>query len=47
MSTIDSEQFKNGQRQGWNSVAEGWQKWWKLTETACEKVSKRLIELAR
>jgi ubiquinone/menaquinone biosynthesis C-methylase UbiE len=47
MSTVDSEQFKNGQRQGWNSVAEGWQRWWKLTETACEKVSKRLIELAK
>jgi ubiquinone/menaquinone biosynthesis C-methylase UbiE len=46
MSTIDSEQYKKGQRQGWNSVAEGWQKWWKITETACEKVSRRLIELA-
>ena len=46
MSTIDSEQYKEGQRQGWDSVADGWQKWWKTTETACEKVSRRLIELA-
>ena len=46
MSTIDSEQYKKGQRQGWNSVAEGWQKWWKITEIACERVSRRLIELA-
>lgn len=46
MSTIDSEQFKKDQRQGWNSVAEGWQKWWMITEIASEKVSRRLIELA-
>jgi enediyne biosynthesis protein CalE5 len=46
MSTVDSEQYKEGQRQGWDSVADGWQKWWKTTETACEKVSRRLIELA-
>lgn len=46
ISTIDSEQFKTGQRQGWNSVAEGWQKWWKITETTCEKVSRRLVEIA-
>lgn len=47
MSSIDSEQYKNGQRHGWNSVANGWQKWWKITETAGESVSKRLIELAQ
>jgi ubiquinone/menaquinone biosynthesis C-methylase UbiE len=46
MSTLDSKQYKEGQRQGWNSVAGGWQKWWKITETAAEKVSMRLIELA-
>ena len=46
MTTIDPEQYKAGQRQGWNCVASGWQKWWKTTETAGEKVSKRLIELA-
>lgn len=46
MSTIDSRQYKEGQRQGWDSVASGWQKWWKITETGAEKVSRRLIELA-
>jgi ubiquinone/menaquinone biosynthesis C-methylase UbiE len=46
MSSRDSEQYKEGQRQGWDSVAGGWQKWWKITETAAEKVSRRLIELA-
>jgi ubiquinone/menaquinone biosynthesis C-methylase UbiE len=46
MSTLDSRQYKEGQRQGWDSVAGGWQKWWNITETAAEKVSKRLIELA-
>ena len=46
MSTLDSRQYKEGQRQGWDSVADGWQKWWKITESSCEKVSRRLIELA-
>jgi ubiquinone/menaquinone biosynthesis C-methylase UbiE len=46
MSSRDSEQYKEGQRQGWNSVADDWQKWWKITETGVEKVSRRLIELA-
>jgi ubiquinone/menaquinone biosynthesis C-methylase UbiE len=46
MSTFDPKQFKEGQRQGWNNVANGWLKWWKITETAGEDINKRLIELA-
>jgi enediyne biosynthesis protein CalE5 len=46
MSTFDPKQIKEGQRQGWNNVANGWQKWWKITETAGENISKRMIELA-
>ncbi|MGI0000527.1 MAG: SAM-dependent methyltransferase, partial [Nitrososphaeraceae archaeon] len=46
MSNIDPSQFKQGQRQGWDSVAAEWQKWWKTVEAAGEKVSRRLIELA-
>ena len=46
MSSRDPEQYKEGQRQGWDSVADGWQKWWKITETGAENVSRRLIELA-
>ena len=45
MSSRDSEQYKEGQRQGWDTVASGWQKWWKITETGADKVSRRLIEL--
>jgi ubiquinone/menaquinone biosynthesis C-methylase UbiE len=46
MSTIDPEKYKADQRQGWNCVASGWQKWWKTTEIAGGRGSKRLIELA-
>ena len=46
MSTFDPKQFKEGQRQGWNNVANGWLKWWKITETAGENIGKRMIELA-
>jgi ubiquinone/menaquinone biosynthesis C-methylase UbiE len=46
MSTFDSEQYKANERQGWDAVASGWQKWWKTTEKATGRVSKRLIELA-
>ncbi|MGD9533073.1 MAG: class I SAM-dependent methyltransferase [Candidatus Nitrosocosmicus sp.] len=47
MSTFEPKQFKEGQRQGWNNVANGWLKWWKITDAAGERVSKRLIELAQ
>lgn len=46
MSNIDPSQFKQGQRESWDSVAAEWQKWWKTTEAAAEKISRRLIELA-
>jgi ubiquinone/menaquinone biosynthesis C-methylase UbiE len=47
MSTInDPDQYKAGQRQGWDSVATGWQKWWKPIEKGAEKISRHLIELA-
>jgi ubiquinone/menaquinone biosynthesis C-methylase UbiE len=46
MATLNSKQYKEGQRQSWNSVAAGWQKWWKTIEIGAEKVSSRLIELS-
>jgi len=46
MSDIDPSQFKQGQRESWDSVAAEWQRWWKTTEAAAEIVSRRLIELA-
>jgi ubiquinone/menaquinone biosynthesis C-methylase UbiE len=46
MSTLDSTQYKKAERQSWDSVADGWQKWWKTIEIGAQKVSRRLIELA-
>ena len=45
MSILDSKQYKEIQRQGWASVAEGWEKW-KTIEVGADNVSHRLIELA-
>ena len=47
MSTFDPNQFKEGQRQGWNNVADGWLNWWNIIETAGKNLTNRLIELAR
>ena len=46
MTTLYSKQYKEAERQSWNSVANNWQKWWKTIEKGAEKVSRRLIELA-
>ena len=46
-SSFDSEQFKIAQRQRWDSVAEGWKKWWQTIEVAAQKVNDRLVELAQ
>ncbi|MCI0559999.1 MAG: class I SAM-dependent methyltransferase, partial [Nitrososphaera sp.] len=44
---IDPQKFKSAQRQGWDSVAEGWRKWWKPIEESSQVVSDKLIELAQ
>ena len=36
-STFDPNQFKMAQREGWDSVAEGWKEWWGAD---CERSSK-------
>ena len=46
MTTLDSKQYKEAERQSWDSVAAGRQKWWEPIEGVAEKVSRRLIELA-
>jgi ubiquinone/menaquinone biosynthesis C-methylase UbiE len=46
LSTLDPKRYKETERQRWDSMAAGWQKWWKLIESGAEKVSRRLIELA-
>jgi ubiquinone/menaquinone biosynthesis C-methylase UbiE len=46
MSDTDTHQFRQGQRQSWDSVASGWQKWYRTFENGAQKISDRLIELA-
>jgi ubiquinone/menaquinone biosynthesis C-methylase UbiE len=46
LTALDSNEYKEAERQSWNSVAPPWQKWWKTIERGTEKVSRRLIELA-
>ncbi|MGA8563268.1 MAG: class I SAM-dependent methyltransferase [Nitrososphaeraceae archaeon] len=46
MSVIDPKQYKETQRHNWDSVAHGWEKWWRTIEIGTVKVSRRLIELA-
>jgi enediyne biosynthesis protein CalE5 len=45
--TIDSKRWKEEVRHGYDNAASGWQNWWRTIETATEKVSKRLVELAQ
>ncbi|MEO9295164.1 MAG: methyltransferase domain-containing protein [Nitrososphaera sp.] len=46
-SAFDSQKFKSAQRQGWDSVAEGWKKWWATIEEGAQVVSDRLVDLAK
>ena len=43
---FNPEEFKISQRQSWDSVAAGWQKWWKTIEKGAQKVSDKLVDLA-
>ena len=42
----DAEHYKDRQRQQWDRVAAGWQKWWRTIEDGAQHVNDRLIELA-
>lgn len=44
---FDPDKYKSMQRQGWDSVAEGWKKWWKTIEEGAQVVSDKLAELSR
>jgi ubiquinone/menaquinone biosynthesis C-methylase UbiE len=46
-STFDPDQFKVDQRQSWDSVAPGWKTWWETIEKGAQKISSRLVELAK
>jgi ubiquinone/menaquinone biosynthesis C-methylase UbiE len=45
-SNFDPTGFKMSQQQSWDSVARGWQKWWKTIENGAQKINDRLIALA-
>ncbi len=49
MSTqsVDLEQYKEGQRQEWGTVATGWRKWWETFEKGAQHLSNRLVELSQ
>ena len=44
---MDNEQYKAGQRRDWDSVSQGWRKWWQTIEQGAQPVSDRLIELTQ
>jgi enediyne biosynthesis protein CalE5 len=44
--TLDSGEFRDGQRTQWNSAATGWRKWSELIDGAAGGISERLVELA-
>jgi ubiquinone/menaquinone biosynthesis C-methylase UbiE len=46
MSSPTPEQFKQIQKQAWDTAAEGWKKWWPIFESGAQKLSDRLVELA-
>lgn len=46
MSAANSKQYKEAERRSWDSVAHGWEKWWRTIEKGAGIVSSRLIDLA-
>ena len=45
-TTFDSGEFRDGQRQQWNSAATGWRKWSELIDGAASGISESLVALA-
>jgi len=43
---LDAVEFREGQRQQWDSAAIGWRKWSQLIDGAASEISERLVELA-
>jgi len=46
VTTLDLKQYKEAERQKWDNVANGWQKWLRTIERGAGKFCMRLIELA-
>jgi ubiquinone/menaquinone biosynthesis C-methylase UbiE len=45
-TTINPVEFRDAQRQQWNTAATGWNKWRELMEERVSVISERLVELA-
>lgn len=43
---VEPVEFREGQRQQWNSAASGWHKWSDLIDSAASGISERLVEMA-
>ena len=43
---IDPAEFRQGQRDQWDTAATGWRKWSELIDTAASGISDRMVELA-
>jgi len=43
---VDPVEFRQGQREQWDSAATGWRKWSELIDSSAAAVSERLVELA-
>jgi ubiquinone/menaquinone biosynthesis C-methylase UbiE len=44
--TIDPDEFRSEQRESWDSVAQGWRKWWRVFEASAQPLNERIVELA-
>jgi SAM-dependent methyltransferase len=44
--SLDPIEFREGQRQQWNTAATGWRKWSELIDQGAGAISERLVELA-
>ena len=45
-TSIDPAEFRQGQREQWNSAASGWRKWAPAIDAGTSVISERLVELA-
>jgi SAM-dependent methyltransferase len=45
-NAVDPGEFRDGQRQQWDTAASGWRKWSELIDAAASGISERLVELA-
>jgi len=44
--SFDPDKFKAAQVKSWDSVAEGWKKWWRTLEQITQSVTDNLVEMA-